>query len=887
MNPGGGPTVALLLVRVASVFVPDHERTEWLREWEAELTGRWADRLSGPAGWASGPRLARTALGAFVDAWALRARSGAFGGLGIELRVAVRSLGRRPVFAGLVVGILALGIGANATLYSVARDQLLRPFPYPDADRVATVLSLRRNATEFSGNVAYPNMADLDETATSLSDLGVIRYWTPALTDVGDAAVLDGATVTSNFFRILAVEPGLGRFFAPEEQGTGREPVVVLSHGFWQSRYGAEPEVVGSTLTLNGTSYRVIGITGAEFEDPGLLGGVGSEPQVWRTVASPPSEWPRSGRSWKAIGRVRPGLEISEAQAELDGLMGGLARAYPDHNAGRTVRIVPLRDRIAGPIRSAVLLLLGGVVLLLLVATANLAGLLLGRVLERQREFVLMRALGASGWRVLRVGLAEVAILSVAGGLGGLGVTALLLRGIGRVAPTVLPRAASGGLDPTVIGFAALATALCALLFGLAPALHGTRAAYPGPRLQGGRGSSAGLRGNRFRRGLVVTQMALTTVLLVASGLMARSFQQLGQVDLGLDPGGVIAMPLHGSAWWDLSEDAARAQWQDVLDAVKSTPGVTSAGAMDYVPLGGDYSCDGIRRDDRPPPGAGEGRCAEVRVVLPATLQTLGISLVKGRHISRTDGPDAVPVAVIDQSLADALWPGEDPIGKRMHVHVNVHEVVGVVADMRHFGAGMPSNPMVYLHAPQEGWNGITRGLSVVFRTDGVPVSVTGAVRAAIAEVNPTIAAGEVVTLERLERLTLAGPRFRALLLSLFAGSALALSILGIGGVMAYSVAMRTREMGVRVALGARPHDVRAMVLREGVRLTALGVGVGLILALAVAGSLDSLLFEVQGRDPFTYGAALALVTAAGLVSCYLPARRASRVEPATVLTAE
>jgi putative ABC transport system permease protein len=381
--------------------------------------------------------------------------------------------------------------------------------------------------------------------------------------------------------------------------------------------------------------------------------------------------------------------------------------------------------------------------------------------------------------------------------------------------------------------------------------------------------------------------MALTTVLLVASGLMARSLQHLGQVDLGLETGGVVAMVLHGSAWWDLSEDAALSQWQEVLDAVRSTPGVTSAGAMDYVPLGGDYSCDGIRRDDRPPPDAGEGRCGEVRVVLPGTLETLGIPLVRGRHVSRADGPDVAPVAVIDESLADALWPEEDPIGKRMHVHVNVHEVVGVVADMRHFGPARSSNPTVYLHAPQEGWNGITRGLSVLLRTDGEPETVTGAVRASIATVNPDIATGAVTTLERLERLTLAGPRFRALLLSVFAGSALALSILGIAGVMAYSVAMRMKEMGVRVALGARPRDVRAMVLGEGVRLTTLGVGVGLVLALAVVGYLDSLLFEVRGRDPFIYGAVVALLTVSGVASCYVPARRASGIEPAKVLTAE
>ena len=886
-----GPRLALALVGLASRLVPRSARLHWRREWEGELLGRWEElEARDDVNVRTRLDLLLRASGSLLDALFYEGGRWRMDGLLEDIGVAVRSLIRRPGFTLVVVLTLAVGIGANTAIFSVAKDVLLRPFPYPEPDKVVAVLGHTEGRVGFSGNVTYPNIFDIGEGAQSFEMIGATRYWSPALEDDRGSIVMRGATVTSNFFHILGVEPGLGRFFALEEQGMARDRLLVMSHSFWSDQFGADATIIGRDLPISGVTYRVIGVTSEDFEDPWIMGVPGAEPQVFRTVASPPSEWPRSGRSWKGIARVRSDITIEAAQDELDAVFAGLIEAYPEENANRVMRIVPLRDRVAGPSRQVLVTLLGAVGVLLLIACANLANLLLGRALDRQGEFAVHRALGAPAGRLFVRGMAEAGVLAAVGG--GLGlVLALWLGGLAQGLGALLPRPVSGGADPAVLAFVSIVTVGAGLLFGLAPALHAARADASAPGRAVGRTVTMSGRGHKMRRALVVGELALTTTLLIGAGLLVRSFQRLGSVDLGMQIEGVVSVSLHGSAWWDLEEDAAQAQWDAVMAAIRAVPGVDDAGAIDYVPLSNSYSCDGVQRDDIPPPPRGERMCAETRMVLPGAVRTLGVPLLRGRLLLATDLLDQPPVAVIDQNLADAMWAGEDALGKRFEVHGNVHEVVGIVGNMLHFGPGETVRPQLYLHASQDGWNGVSRGLTVLARGSDLGPLVAP-IRTAVAGVNASIAVGTVETLDGYLGKSLSATKFRTGLMGAFGLTALLLAVLGISGVMAYSVSRRTREMGIRLALGAEPSDVRGLVLREGVRLISVGVMIGVTVALGVAGALDTLLFdallfEVGARDPGVYLAVVSVLTLATVMACYLPASRASRVDPIAALSSE
>ena len=884
MKPG--PRVGLLVVGAASRLVPRNARAAWRREWEAEIVARWED-LSARSALTLGARadLVVRACGSVVDAVFYGRGRWSMGGFGEDVKMAARSLVRRPGLSAVVVVTLAIGIGAATAMFGVARDVLLRPFPYPDPERVVAVEEVSQQASRIGGNVSYPNIADLEAAATRFEAIGAARWWIPALEHDAGSVVLPGAIVTGNFFEILGVEAGLGRFFRADEAGEGREPQVVISHALWMERFGGDPGIVGREVRLSGETHRVIGVTGADFEDPWIMDGPGAEPRIWRTVASPPSEWPRSGRSWVGIGRLRPDASVPAAQDELEAVFAGLEEAYPEHNAGYAPRITPLRERVAGPAAPLLRTLLGAIGLLLLIACANLANLMLGRALDRRGELAVHRALGAPGWRILNRCAAEAAILAVVGGAAGIAL-AVWLGGVARALGPMLPRPVTGAVDPFVVGFSLGVTALCALLFGAAPAIEAARAGDALPEHDEARGRTAGRRSQRLRRALVVAELALTTTLLVGSGLLVRSLQRLETVDLGLRTAGVVGVELHGAAWWELEPDAAQAQWDAVLGAVRAASEVEAAGAIDYLPLGPGYSCDGVVRPDMPPPEPGEGGCAEVRVVLPGALETLDVSLIRGRMIDRRDGLEGAPVALIDERMAETLWPGADPLGKGLDVHTRIHEVVGIVENMRHFGPGAEVRPTVYLSAPQEGWNGIARGLALVARGPD-PDALVASIRRAVTRVNGSIALGEFQSLDTLLDRSMSAPRFRAALMTVFATVALFLAVLGIAGVMAYSVSRRTRELGLRVALGARPAEVQALVLREGVRLVVIGVALGIAGALAVAGTVDRLLYEVSARDPLVFVGVAVVLAGAALTACWLPARRAGRVDPVEALAAD
>ncbi len=884
----GAPLLPRLLVAISSWLVPKARRGDWRREWEGELAGRW-DELSvrGENGVRVRTDLAWRALGSFIDATQLGGGGWTMDGTVLDLRLGVRNLGRRPTFSAVVILTLAVGIGSNAAIFALARDVLLRPFPYPDPDRVVAVSGYSADRAGFFGNVSYPNTFDLGEGATSLAGIAALRWWEPALASDDGSLVLRGATVTANFFEILGVEPGLGRFFRPEEEGSGRAPRVVISRALWAQQFGKDPGIVGRQIRLNGIGYEVIGVTSEGFEDPGVLGGPGSGPLIWRTVDSPPSEWPRSGRSWRAVGRVRAGATLPAAQQEVSAIMAGLEEDFPEHNAGRRIELTPIREQVAGPARFTLVTLLGSVGLLLMVACANLANLFLGRAVDRQREYAVQRALGASGWRLARKSLAETAVFAAFGGGLGLGFALGLGRLLVGLGPGILPRRIDPALDWTLLWFSLAVTLGTGFFFGVLPALQAARA---NPAVAGGsdaRGHTTGRRNRGLQRSLVVVEVAMTAVLVVGAGLLLRSFQGLGQVDLGLDTEQIVTLELHGSAWWDLDQDAAAVQWHGVLETVASVPGVQEVGAMDYVPLGGSYSCDGVSRADRPRPPPGEGRCAETRSVLPGAVKALGIPLVRGRLLEKADSRESPLVIVIDAAMAEAFWPDEDPIGKPLNVHTKVHEVVGIVENIGHFGPGGIRRPTVYIPTAQEGWSGATRGLALVVRSAENPSSLVPAIRAAVWEVNPSIAFGEVHTLAHLLKRNLTGPKFRSFLLAAFGLTGILLASLGIGGVLAHSVSRRTREMGIRMAVGASPGEVMGLVIREGLTLTGVGLILGLMGAAALGQFVRSLLFEVSAVDPLVFLSVPVVLALAGAVASLAPALKAASVDVGVSLNSD
>jgi len=876
--------LALTIVAVAGRVVPDVERRAWRSEWHAELITRDREtRRRGAPGLGARMGLVARALGAVPDAWFLLTRGFSVGHVLADLRIAARSLRKRPGFTTVAVLTLGIGIGANTALFSVVRGVLLRPLGYADPDRLVQLRGIQIDDLDEFGNVSYPNLADIEARATTLSGVAGLTGWQPALTG-DETRVVVGATVSWDYFDVLGVRPAVGRFFVSEEEGEGREPVVVIGHDLWTRFFGADPGLVGRTISVNHESYRVAGVAPRRFEGARLVEFEGSEPEIWRTPWFDAADWFRSGRSWHAVARLSDGASLEAAQADVSAIMTELAETFPEENARRDVRLVPLRESVVGETRSALLLLFAAVGLVLLVACVNLANLLLNRALDRYDELRVRAALGATHGRLVAHLLAESVGLAALGCVLGIGVAIAGVRAIVRLAGPWIPRPDAIAVDGLALAFAAGCALLCALLFGLLPGLRvvrGARIAATGASRAGG---ALGRRTGRLRNALVLSEIATTVVLTCGAGLLGKSLWNLNRVDLGVERRGALALSLHGAAWSDLEPDVAAARYRAIFARTTALPGVEAAGAIDVVPLSDNYSCDGVTPTDRPPPAPGEGRCAEVRSVTPGILEALGVGLVAGRGIDWRDGPGAPRSAMFTRRAAAMFWPGEDAIGKRAVIHSDTFTVVGVATDVRHFGPADPVAPMVLLPAAQEPWNGIARGLTLVVRR--APGAGPGApqIVSAVREAAGPIPIGDVRTLDELLSNRLGGSRFRAVLLGGFAGLALLLALVGISGVMAYAVTRRARELGIRIALGAAPGRVVRGVVASGARLTAAGLAFGLLGALALTRVLRAFVFEVSTLDPIVLGGACASVALLALLACWLPARRAARIDPVRVL---
>jgi predicted permease len=804
-----------------------------------------------------------------------------------DLRYGARMLWSRPGFTLVAVLTLALGIGANTAIFSLVNAVLLKPLPFADAERLVMVWE-DASSIGFPKNTPAPaNYVDWKTQANSFEDMGALQTVSYNLTGAGEPQKLNGQAVTSNIFQLLGTAPALGRTFTADEEKPGSERVVILSHSLWRDSFGGERSVVGREILLNGEKYTVAGVMPQGFQ---LL-----EPyiHIWVPLAQAPEDWAnRGGHYLNVIGRLKPGVSVEQADADIKTVMARISRDHPDEASGLGAFVLPLRDQLAGDVRKPLMMLLVAVAFVLLISCANIAGLLLSRSVARRREIAIRVALGASGWRVVRQLLTESALLSLMGGGLGLLLALWSFAFLQQLIPPTMALSAGLSVDGRVLVFTLLVSLVTGTLFGLAPALQASKAG-PGEALKAGGGGRGGTAsgGRRLRNAFVISEVALALVLLVGAGLLIQSLRKLqGQYSV-IKPENVLTLRtiLPQNKYTEHAQRSAF--YDDVLARVRSLPGVVSAGYTTTVPLTWKGGTSGLAIEGRPP-ARGLQDDANHRQVTTGYLQTLGLPLKAGRYLEDTDGPNAQPVAVINEAMARTYWPDGDVVGKRFKVGGPAAPrpwltVVGVVGDIRQMGLDAPAKPEMYLPYQQVTYQQWFAPGYLVIRTSVEPQSLVAAVRREVYAVDPTQPVSNVQTMEEILGEESAQRRVGMTLLAVFAGLALALAALGIYGVLSFFVAQHTQEIGVRLALGAQPRSILALVLRRGMGLALAGVGLGLVGALALTRLMQSQLFEVSATDPLTYAALAALLTAVALFACIIPARRATKVDPLVALRYE
>ncbi|MGH9789365.1 MAG: ABC transporter permease [Candidatus Acidiferrales bacterium] len=798
-----------------------------------------------------------------------------------DLRYGARQLARSPGFTAVAVLTLALGIGANTAIFSVANAVLLQPLPYQEPDRLVRLWESNpgRNWPFFSASA--PNFNDWVQQNRSFESLAATEGATFNLTGTGEPERLRGRRVTSNFFALLGVELELGRNFTPEEGRPASARVAILSHGLWQRRFGADPGILGRTLRLDGESYEIVGVLPGTFRfTPGT--------EVWGPLAidwNEPGRADRSNHTLLVVGRLKPGVTLAQAQADLESIAKRLEQQHPQSNGGWGVRTATFYDWIfSEETRQGIWVLLGAVGFVLLIACANVANLLLARLPGRQREFALRAALGAARVRVFRQLLTESALLAVLGCLGGVLLAAWGTETIASTASINVPRLDETRLDTTVLAFSVLLSVLTSVFFGLVPALQASGTNLGEVLKEGSRGT-VGSR-HRLRGALVVSEIALALMLLVGAGLMLRSLLHLQAVPLGFQAENVLVMRINlpPSRYPDGGQRVAF--YNDLLERIRSVPGVRGAAAIMGLPFEGWNWAQEINIEGRE--SAGEPLSADVQAVTPNFFRTMEIPLLSGRDFSQQDGDrDAPGVVVVSEGFARRFFPGQDAVGQRFRTLPTNPPltIVGVVGEIRANNDSLRAEPRpTFYHCScQVGFS----SMAVLARTGPPPETLTSALRSQVHSLDPELPVYNVRTLEAVVHDAVGESRFQAALLAVFAGLALLLAAVGIYGVMAYSVSQRAHEIGVRMALGAQPGAVLSLILGQGARLALLGVVLGLGSAFALTRLLSTLLYRVAPTDPITFAGVSVLLLAVALLVCWLPARRAARVDPMVALRYE
>ena len=808
-----------------------------------------------------------------------------------DLRFGMRMLLKQPGFTVVAILTLAIGIGINTAMFSVVNAVLLRPLSYQEPERLVRLWGASSSQggqktsstpTEF-GN-SFNDFLDWKAQNRVFKNIAVISFGTVALTGRDEPLRLRCPVVSADFFAVLEAKPLLGRFFLPEEDQVGKHRVAVLSYGLWQRLFAAEPKVIGQTLTLNGDSFTVIGVAPQNFEHP-ILNAAG-EPDLWRPIAIQPEARSRGAHFLNAIARLKPGVSVEQAQSEMNNITGQLERQYPESNTGRGVRLTSLHSAIVGNIQTALYVLLGAVGFVLLIACVNVANLFLARASARQKEIAIRLALGAGRLRIIRQLLTESVLISLVGGAGGFllafwSTDLLLTLSAGDV-----PRLQAIKVDASVLAFTFVISLATGIIFGLAPALQLSKPNLNSSLKDGVKSTASSPGRQRFRRLLLISEVALSLVLLIGAGLLLKSFWQLQQVKLGFNPEGLLTMDLSlPRARYSRAGQAAAFQ-QQLLEKLRALPGVNAVGVVDYLPLSGRNTCDGFTIEGRPPLPPGEFPCSEMRSSSTDYLRTLDIPLIRGRQFTDQDREGTPLVVLINESMARRFFPHEDPIGKRVNLEYPNQvwrEVVGIVRDVKHFGLASEAQPEIYRPQAQAP----TLSMSVLVRSASDPASLAALLRKEVRALDKDLPVYNLREMRDLVKNSVAQPRFRTFLLGIFAAVALLLASVGIYGVMSYAVNQSTRELGIRLALGAQRRDIFGLVMGQGLILAAIGIVIGLAASVALTRFLSSLLFGVSPTDLFTFAGISILLAAIALLACYLPARRATRVDPMVALRYE
>jgi putative ABC transport system permease protein len=805
-----------------------------------------------------------------------------------DLRYAFRMLRKTPGFTAVAVITLALGIGANTAIFSVVNAVLIRPLPYPNANRMVMIWEKRLPDGEQENPTSPATFLNWKEHATVFEQAAAYFNWTKILTGGAAPERLNVQEVTPNFFALLGVNAALGRtLLASEDSVDGANDVVVLSFELWQRRFGSDPRIVGRNIVLDGKPQTVVGVMPRGFQFFVKHASGQEQPQAWIPVTFSAKEPSFHGRYLQAVGLLRPGVTLPQAQSAMTSLALSLEAQDPESMKNWTVNLVPLRTQLVGAIEHALQVLLGAVGLVLLITCANVATLLLARSKARSHEIAIRVALGAKPWLVIRQMLTESVLLAAFGGIAGLIVARWSTNALLALAPEGLIPLDGAQVDLRVLAFTAGIAALTGLLFGVMPAVQAARGRPNDELKEGGRGGSEGVQSGRTRNSFVVAEIALALVLLAGSGLLLRSFSRLMAVDPGFQAKGILTarVELPSSKYKD---DAKISEfYAQLLDRIRQLPGVRSASADAYLPFTGGIAGTGVDVEGRPPLPAAEQPEVDVAVVEPHFFETLGIPLLSGRSFTDREAHEVDHTVVISQSMARKLWPNEDPVGKRVTIHMKdvdvPSQVIGVVGDVKHAGLDANAEATAYWPHPELAYNFMT----LVIRTEGDPLALAPAVRQAVWTLDKDQPVADIKTMEDLLWVSLARARFSTVVLGVFAGMALLLAITGIYGVVSYGVAERTREIGIRVALGAQRTDVLRMVLQQGLVLAGLGVGIGLAAALAATRLLTSLLFGTSPSDPLTFVSVAGLLIAVALSACYFPARNAMKVDPMVALRNE